>query len=96
MHSQLATRNTDTAIFARLIQAREEDLSAEAARYLMSFRFDENDVARVNELSEMASLGTLSPEDEAELDSYIHVGNLLAIMQSNARRALVESGTSPT
>ena len=95
MHSQLATRNTDTAIFARLIQAREEDLSAEDARYLMSFRFDENDVARVNELSEMASLGTLSPEDEAELDSYIHVGNLLAIMQSNARRALVESGTSP-
>ena len=62
----------------------------------MSLRFDENDVGRVNELSEMASLGTLSPEDEAKLDSYIHVGNLLAIMQSNARRALVESGTSPT
>lgn len=95
MHSQLATRNTDTAIFTRLIQAREDDLSAEAARYLMSFRFDENDIARVNELSEMARCGALSLEDEAELDSYIHVGNLLAIMQSNARRALKEPGISP-
>ena len=38
----------------------------------MSLRFDENDVGRVNELSEMASLGTLSPEDEAELVMRLH------------------------
>jgi hypothetical protein len=42
----------------------------------------------MNELSEMAQLRTLSVADSAELDSYIHVSNLLAIMQSHARRAL--------
>jgi hypothetical protein len=36
----------------------------------------------------MARLGALAEADAAELDSYIHVSNLLAVMQSRARRAL--------
>ena len=42
----------------------------------------------MNELSELARNGTLSAAEEAELDSYIHVSNLLAVMQSKARQAL--------
>ena len=42
----------------------------------------------MNELSDLARGGTLSPSDKAELDSYIHVSNLLAVMQSKARRSL--------
>jgi hypothetical protein len=42
----------------------------------------------MDELSESARNGTLSAAEEAELDSYIHVGNLLAVMQSKARQAL--------
>ncbi len=79
---------TESAILARLIQTRREPLSPEAANYLLSLRFDESDVSRMNELSELARLGTLGAEEEAELDSYIHVNNLLAVMQSKARLAL--------
>lgn len=32
--------------------------------------------------------GALTPEELAEFDSYLHVGNLLAVMQSKARVVL--------
>ena len=46
----------------------------------------------MNELSELAQEGTLTSEEQSELDSYLHVGNLIAIMQSRERRALRRSG----
>jgi hypothetical protein len=88
LHSQLHGDRTEAAILARLIQTREDDLSREAASYLLTLRFEENDISRMNELSEAARLGTLNAADAAELDSYIHVSNLIAVMQSTARRAL--------
>jgi hypothetical protein len=88
MTSKLVAPNTEAGILARLIQNRQDHLSRDAAHYLLSFRFDDSDVLRMNELSEMARLGTLSDAEAAELDSYIHVSNLLAVMQSKARRAL--------
>ena len=42
----------------------------------------------MNELSEMARLGALATTEAAELDSYIHVSNLLAVIRSKARQAL--------
>jgi len=84
----LAGQNTEAGILARLIQTRQDNLSRDAANYLLSIRFDDNDIARMDELSESARNGTLSAAEEAELDSYIHVGNLLAVMQSKARQAL--------
>ena len=39
----------------------------------------------MNLLAERAREGALSAEEEAELDSYLHVGNLLTIVQSKSR-----------
>ncbi len=39
----------------------------------------------MNLLAERSREGGLSTDEEAELDSYLHVGNLLTIMQSKAR-----------
>jgi hypothetical protein len=88
MNPHLASHNTEAGILARLIQTRRDDLSRDAANYLLSLRFDDTDISRMNELSEMARLGALATADAAELDSYIHVSNLLAVMQSKARQAL--------
>ena len=46
---------------------------------------------RMNELSELARQGKLTSQEQAELDSYLHVGNLLAVIQSKGRRALQRS-----
>ena len=81
-------QNSESGILARLIQTTQEKLSRDAADYLLSLRFDDRDVSRMNELSELAREGSLAEADAAELDSYIHVSNLLAVMQSQARRSL--------
>jgi len=91
MSSQVTSSNTEAAILARLIQIGEEQLSRGAAEYLLSIRFGERDIARMNELSELARQGKLTSQEQAELDSYLHVGNLLAVIQSKGRRALQRS-----
>lgn len=88
MSSQIVTPQTEAAILARLIERDQTDLSLGAAEYLLSIRFDNRDIARMNELSELARQGTLTPHEQAELDSYIHVTNLIGVMQSKARRSL--------
>jgi hypothetical protein len=89
-NSQLA-QNSEAGILARLIQTKQEALSQDAAKYLLSLNFDERDISRMDELSELARLGALSAAEAAELDSYIHVSNLLAVMQSKARQSLRSS-----
>ena len=87
MSSQAVTPNTEAAILARLIQAKDE-MSREVAQYLLSIDNPDH-VSRMNFLSEGAREGTgLTAEESAELDSYLHVGNLLTIMQSKARGCL--------
>jgi hypothetical protein len=91
MSSHSASPNTEAAILARLIQIEQQELSRGAAEYLLSIRFGDRDTARMNELSDLAHQGKLTSEEQAELDSYLHVGNLLAVMQSKGRRALQRS-----
>lgn len=84
---QVETPNSEAAILARLIQAKEQ-MSREVAEYLLSIDFSQEDIERMNFLGEQAREGLLSQEEATELDSYLHVGNLLTIMQSKARAYL--------
>ena len=87
MSSQLSTPNREAAIWARLIEA-QKDLPPEVAEYLLSVGFGDGDRDRMEQLAERSEAGTLTDEERAEFDSYLHVGNLLAVMQSKARRVL--------
>ena len=55
MSSQITSPNTEAAILARVFQVGEKELSRGAAEYLVSIRFGERDIARMNELSEVGS-----------------------------------------
>ena len=94
MSSQVITPNTEAAILARIIQADERQLTPEAARYLLSMKLPPADEARVNELSAKARAGSLTEAEALELDSYLHIGSLLAVMQSRARRLLKHAPSS--
>ncbi|MDQ2841901.1 MAG: hypothetical protein M3Y72_12865 [Acidobacteriota bacterium] len=87
MSSQTITPNTEAAILGRLLQARHSK-SRDVAEFLLSIDFDNNDLKRMNLLAELAREGSLTPDESAELDSYLHVGSLLSILQSQARRFL--------
>ncbi len=87
MSSQVVTPNTEAAILARLIQPKDR-MSREVAEYLLSIDFDSKDLERMNLLAERAREGLMTAEETVELDSYLHVGSLVSIMQSKARRFL--------
>jgi hypothetical protein len=95
MDLQIQPRNTEAAILARLIQSRPE-MDSYVARYLLALDFEPEDVDRMNLLAERAREGRLSADEEAELDSYLHVGNLLAILQSRARVFLKAYPATPS
>ena len=95
MGLQIQPRNTEAAILARLIQSRTE-LDSHVARFLLSLDFEPEDVDRLNLLAERVREGALSGDEEAELDSYLHVGNLLTIMQSRARVYLRTHEAAPS
>ena len=87
MSSQAVTPNTEAAILGRLMQATDS-MSRDVAEYLLSIGFDADDTERMNVLAERAREGNRTHEEAAELDSYLHVGSLLSILQYKARRLL--------
>jgi hypothetical protein len=91
MDSQLLTPNREPAIWARLLQTPGDELSPAAAEYLLSIRFADSDRDRMLRLAERSEAGELTDEERAEFDSYLHIDNLLAVIQSRARLALRRS-----
>jgi hypothetical protein len=88
MSSQVLTPNTESAILARILESEERDLTPEADHYLLSMKLPSADEDRVNELSAKARAGSLTEAESQELDGYLHVGSLVAVWQSKARRVL--------
>jgi hypothetical protein len=88
MSSHLVTPNTEAAILARVIESDQNAITPDVARYLISMQLPRADEDRVNELSAKARAGSLGEDEAQELDSYLHIGRLLAVMQSRARRLL--------
>jgi hypothetical protein len=88
----MASNNTGAAILKRLFQPNQDNLSADAARSLLALDFPGSDHARMAELSAKAQAGTLAAEEHAELQEYLRVADLLAILQSWARKSLRRLG----
>jgi hypothetical protein len=76
------------AILRRVVDRRHAQLSAEAARALLRLDFDSRDRKRMNQLAAKNRLGRLNPDEDAELNGFIHVGQVLGILKSKARTAL--------
>ncbi|MGC1723192.1 MAG: hypothetical protein WA746_29790 [Isosphaeraceae bacterium] len=83
---------TDAAVFGRLVKPDHSDLSPEAAREILSLQFDDSDVQRMNQLSLKAQEGTLTPDEQAEIESYRRAGYLLGVLWSKARLSLQRAG----
>jgi hypothetical protein len=95
MGSQVVSTDREAGIWARLMQSHTGELPPEAAEYLLSLQFAEGDRQRMEQLAERSDAGTLSDEERAEFEGYLHVGNLLAVMQSKARVALGRKPRTP-
>jgi hypothetical protein len=73
-------------IWQRVTQLKRP--SPTVARALLTLQFTDADRDRMGDLSAKARAGTLSAEEEAEADAYEHLGSLLGVLHSQARRVL--------
>jgi hypothetical protein len=93
MQTETRTNKKSAAIWERVVQFQEE-LSATAARALLKVRFSPQDHQRMHELSAKARAGTLTDQEELEIDTYERLGCVLDILHSQARRALKKRRTA--
>ena len=89
-----ADTNTESAIWARLLQPAGRTLSLAAARALLKLDFPATDKERMHELAALARDGRLTNSERHEIREYERVGNLLALMKSKARQRLKRASQS--
>jgi hypothetical protein len=85
---------SEAALWGRLLEPASEELSPEAARYILTLRFPQPDIERMHELAEKARVGTLTSSQRLEMDIYERVGHALSLMKSKARRVLKRAGAA--
>jgi len=65
----------------------------ESARALVELRADPLVQARIAELADKCNEGTLSDQERQQYETYVHFGNLIAILQAKARLHLKNAAT---
>jgi hypothetical protein len=85
---QTLASHTEAAILSRLIHPERDDLSDEAAKALLHFDFDREDLERIHLLVTKNQDGALVPAEKTELESYLRISSFLDLMHAKARRFL--------
>jgi hypothetical protein len=77
-------------LLGRVMEPLGRCLTPGSAKEILSVRADEGAAARLEELASKSDAGTLTPEERAEYQLFVEVGDLLALLQAKARRYLSE------
>jgi hypothetical protein len=82
--------STEAEVWLRILHPHGE-FSPRVARAILGLSFPSYDVARMHELSAKARAGTLTPEEDVEMDDLERVGSILSTLKSRARQVLKRS-----
>ncbi len=85
--SSTAVKN-EADILSRVIAPNKQDFPPAMADLILGFNFPQDDIDRMDELARKAREGTLTDEEEAEINAYERVGHFLSLLQSKARTSL--------
>src|SRR5437763_556742 len=78
----------EAAIWARIIESDQGGLRPEVAKSLLALRFGQKDQERMNKLARKNQKGHLTYAERRELEAYVNVGDVLALMHLNAQDSL--------
>lgn len=85
---------TEVEVWLRILHP-DKELSPRVARAILGLSFPKDDVTRMHELSAKARAGTLTHEEDAEMDHFERVGSILSTLKSKARQVLKRSIGDP-
>jgi hypothetical protein len=79
---------TEAVILDRVVKTAFADSSGEFARRLIAMQLPPEDVDRLHALGAKARAGSLTPEEDAELEAYLRIGHMLSTLKLQARSNL--------
>lgn len=80
---------SEAAIFSRLLEIdKTDDLPPDLAKHILALKLSPQDDRRFDQLLPKARNGTLTAEEQTELENLNHVADVLSLWHSKARRAL--------
>ena len=86
------TPNTELAVWLRILYPEGKLMTPATARAILRLSFPLADRKRMQQLSAKARAGTLSHDEEGEMDAFERAGALLSILKSKARMVLKDTG----
>jgi hypothetical protein len=90
------SQSIDKAVvgLAKMLDPVAQCFTPEVAKRVAELRVDPAVQARIEELAEKCNEGTMTPEETAEYDAYIHAMDVIAVLQKQARALIVQPPTS--
>jgi hypothetical protein len=76
---------SESPILDRILKPISDSLNREAADKLLSLKADPSIVARLSKLARKCNDGVMKPAERLEYESLVLAGELVAILQANAR-----------
>jgi hypothetical protein len=79
---------TEADILNRLVDPSNPTWTPEAAQAVLQLGYCEGDHQRMEELAQKSNRGELTVDEHRELEGYVFVGDVLALLKSKARASL--------
>lgn len=79
---------SEVDIWADVISPDKQDMSPTEAKAVLRWSFNEDAKLRMEDLATRNGQGVLSEAEREELEAYIKVGQVIAILQAKARLSL--------
>lgn len=80
--------SNEVEIWAGVIHPDQNDMPEPAATTVLAYTFNDQAKRRMEELAARNGQGTLSDSEREELEAYVNVGQVIAILQAKARLSL--------
>lgn len=86
----------EVEIWTGVINPERHDMSVPEAHLVLRWSFDDDAKSKMEELAARNNRGELSEAEREELEAYVNVGQVIAILQAKARLSLKRSGGNGT
>ncbi len=91
---QTQVPNYATTVLAHLLEPVGRCFTPDVAQAIVDLRADPTVQARLEDLADKSTQGTLSEDERTEYETYVHAIDFIAVLQSQARRILNHPGAN--
>lgn len=84
----MTTAVSESDILDEVLSRALADLHPDAARSLLSFKFEAKTVKQIQRLLQKNNRGTISAEERITLEKYLRVGQFLDLLHAKAKVAM--------